>query len=115
MKAYFFNRSKNKNVLYIPKNLIVVGKKSEFEIDYKVNNIKAFDLIWDCGDTSVKRKLLGNLDLCILDELEIPNELIQRFQDYCWEETPENIVRAHLFAMEMYYIAKRSIEEFRKK
>ncbi|MGV8152501.1 MAG: hypothetical protein ACP5OG_05460 [Candidatus Nanoarchaeia archaeon] len=110
MKGYFFNRGERQNVLYIPRNLVVVEKNdSEIIVDYYPNNIKAFDLIWD----NSRRMLLGDFEKCIISHLEIPENIIKQFSDYCFDNSPKSVISAHIFAISLFDDVKLNVNNFR--
>ena len=112
MIGYFFKRSKEKSVLYIPNNLIVVEDDTGMDINYRVNNLNAFDLIWKTDKTP----LLGNyFKECLIYNIEFPNQSVQKFQDYCFGNKNSDIIYAHLCAMELFKITKNEINQIKKK
>jgi len=111
MIGYYFNKTEYKGVLYIPKNLIVFGDDREpcaYDINYYPNNIEAYDLIWSNGNTIEKRRILGNAISCL--KLNIEDDLIKKFQNFCWGEDFLDIINAHVCAGEMFEIAKKEAE-----
>ena len=113
MIGYYFNKTKHKRVLYIPKNLIVFGDDRElgsYYINYYPNNIKEYDLIWSSGDTFEKRKIFG--DAINYLELDIEEGLIKKFQNFCWEGSFLDIINAHICAGEMFETAKKEAEMY---
>jgi len=112
MRSYFFNREEGKNVLYVPLNLIVTEEKEGLDIDYKVNNIKAFDFLWRTD----RKKLLGkDLSNCLIDYIDIPDGILKKFQDYCFGNENKDIIHAHIFSGMIFYEIKKEVENFRKR
>ena len=113
MRAFYFDKSEHKGVFYIPGNLIMIIDKRDpdaSDINYFPNNLQVFDRIWDSGNTLEKRRVLGDAFNCL--ELNIDNEVISRFQDYCWRKDLLGIANAHIFAKEMFESTKGVIDKY---
>jgi hypothetical protein len=113
MKAYFFKREKDKEVLYIPHNLIICTKNDGLDflnLDYFPNNIKAYDLIWNSGNTWEKRKILGSAEEFF--ELNIEDDLINTFGSFCFKNNPINTIYAHVYAKLIFDFSKNGVESY---
>ena len=107
MIGHYFNRSETENVLYIPGNVIIFEEKGEFDINYSPNSIQLVDQTWKINPAEI---LGDNLEKCIIRDLDISDGYIKKFQDFCWENGPINIVNAHTYAVRLFYAVQKEIK-----
>ena len=96
MKAYFYNKSLTKNVIYVPGTFVILGDEEGIDIDYKLNNTNVFDAICASGNTLEKRKILGDALTCL--EINIDDSFIESFNAYSFGGSDEDTVFAHFCA-----------------
>ena len=68
------------------------------------NNLKAYDLIWNSGNTIEKRRILGDAMNCL--ELKIKDDLIEEFRIFCFGKTFLDFVNTQIYAKKMFEWAK---------
>lgn len=113
MIGHYFDKTEHKGVLYIPRSVIVINDDREpgaYDINYCPENIKNYDLIWNSGNTIEKRRILGNAMNCL--ELDIKEDLIKKFQNFCWGTSLLDIVNAYICAGEIFELAKEEAEMY---
>ena len=108
MISYFFNKGEDKEVLYIPCNVVVVGDNNRFDVNYCPGNIQAYDWIWEQD----KRLLIGPLDDCVIDVVNIDPKLLDDFQDNCFDC---NHLLAHMTAISMFQLTKNEVLKYRRR
>ena len=116
MKSFFFNKSEHKDVLYIPNNLIVITDNrmpNAPDINYSPNNLQVYDLIWESKNTIEKRRILGDAMKAL--ELNVDDKTLDIFRGFCFGQTSLDIINAHLYAKDIFDLAKEKVSIFLKR
>lgn len=106
MKSYYLKCNWNgNNLLYIPNNLIFIEEEENdmFDIDYNPDSFVVLRK-WNKKEPLFVR----NIDYNFLKEIDIPEELLNRFRDACFKKKS---LEAHMRALEIFLNAKKIIEE----
>ena len=110
MEGYFFTRAMRGQMLYVPKNVIVMRDSGGgFDIDYSPNNLNAFDGLWK-NDSEL---IAGLEDNPIISVLDISDELVHRFQNLCWKDDDISVLNRYVSGVELFRLSEKSVEKYR--